>query len=438
MPIARRALPGLLALPGLGRAQGAGPRLVLLSDLHSAQEGAAALLGAVARAVAGRPAAILINGDVFERGNVVALRSGGALDWALLGRLRALAPVVLNLGNHETALLDDMAETVRRARALDLVVLSNLRDRRSAAPFAEASLRITLGGRRLVVAGIATDEIMTYRAPVRPTLDIPAPAEWGRAELPALLAAAEIPVVLSHAGVVADRAFLPALPDGTLLVGGHEHLRFVHAAGRTRYVHTGSWNRFAVLADWDAAGWSLSELPLRPGENEDAAHARAVAEAMAAHLTPAEREVLGSLPRPLPLGEAARFATRAIAAAAQGTTGAMAHTSFGNGLPAGPVTRFAFDAFLRFDGPLFRGEAGEAALAALAARANQDGEVPLGQRVGDFAHADPLAAGAFAVNGWVRLNALRYLGQAEIAFAEVPGLRVKQVVAEALRGVSPG
>src|SRR5690606_7808733 len=71
-------------------------RLIVLSDLHSAYERTAVLLAAIEAEIAGSaaPAAILINGDVFEMGNVVATRSLGEIDWTFLGRLAALAPTV--------------------------------------------------------------------------------------------------------------------------------------------------------------------------------------------------------------------------------------------------------------------------------------------------------------------------------------------------------
>jgi len=174
---------------------------------------------------------------------------------------------------------------------------------------------------------------------VRPTLDIPAPAAWARENLPGLLAGADAAVVLSHAGVAADRAMLSLLPDGALLLGGHEHLRFTHAEGATRYVHTGSWNRFVTLAGVTLGGGApriaLREAAVEPGTAEDAAHAALWREVFAAHATAEDREVVLRLPRALPLPEAARRASAAVAQAAGAATGLLGHTSFGTGLPAG-------------------------------------------------------------------------------------------------------
>jgi len=341
---------------------------------------------------------------------------------------------VLNLGNHETALIDDMAEVVRRARALDILVVSNLVDARSGAHYASPSLTLPLrGGRRLVLVGLTTDEIMTYRAPVRPMLRIPVPADWARENLPGLLAGADVAVVLSHAGVVADRAILPLLPDGALLLGGHEHLRFTHAARATRYVHTGSWNRFVTVAGF--AGTQapvLREIAVEPGTAADATHAAMLRDVMAAHGAPEDREVVLRLPAALPLGIAARRASEAMAEATGSATGLIGHTSFGTGLPTGDVTRLAWDAFLRFDGPLFRTEADGAALGAMAPRLNQDEAMPLERRIGDFAyvHVVPAAMPSrLAANGWVRLNAPRFLGTEVLRFDPVPDLLLKSVVA---------
>ncbi|MFP3710743.1 hypothetical protein SB783_42960, partial [Paraburkholderia sp. SIMBA_009] len=74
------------------------------------------------------------------------------------------------------------------------------------------------------------------------------------ANLPGVVKQCAINIVLSHAGVVADRDILPLLPDGTLIIGGHDHLNFVHEQGATRYVHTGSWCTSMTVATITAPG----------------------------------------------------------------------------------------------------------------------------------------------------------------------------------------
>ncbi len=50
------------------------------------------------------------------------------------------------------------------------------------------------------------------------------------------------------AGVTPDRAILPDLPAGTLVIGGHDHLAFDHDAPGIGYFHGGSWgDRITVI-----------------------------------------------------------------------------------------------------------------------------------------------------------------------------------------------
>jgi 2',3'-cyclic-nucleotide 2'-phosphodiesterase (5'-nucleotidase family) len=422
-------------------------RLIILSDLHSAYESAAATLGAVAaevRAAAGRPIAIAINGDIFERGNVVALRSDGVLDWRFLEALRSLAPVVVNLGNHETALLDDLAEVVRRLRAIGITVVSNIGDARTGLGFAEPVVDLAAGGRILRIAALGTDELMTYRQPVRPTLVLPEPAAYGRERIAGLLAGADIPVVLSHAGVSADRAFLDRLPPGTLIVGGHEHLTFLHGqADGTRYVHVGSWNRGFAVADISSHGGrrliDVTRRAIAPDTTLDKGHAAAVREMVQKHLTEQDRVQVGRLAAPLGLGDAARVLAGAMARATQSHIGIMSHTTLGTGLPAGSITAYDLAAFIRFDGPLFLAELDGATVASLYGVANQDGELPLAARRGDFIYmnVEPVSQ-AFryrvVTNGWTRLpaNQRRYFDREGLTFTEIPEKRLRAIMAEAL------
>jgi 5'-nucleotidase/UDP-sugar diphosphatase len=418
--------------------------LILLADLHSCYDRHAALLAAIDAALAaqaGVPAFILVNGDVFERGNAVALRSGGAADWALLAALRARAPVLLNIGNHETALLDDLAEVVARCRALGLTVLSNILDTRSRKPFTDYSVEIPLRGeRRMTVVGIATDEMATYRAAARPWLQIPPPTRWAHEVLPWALAETDLGVVMSHAGVAADKPMLQLLPAGSLLLGGHEHLRFAHAQATTRYVHPGAWGAAMTIASVSFGPGSpqidLREVGIDPAGPQDPAQAALLQGLMAAHLTEADREVVATLAAPLPLPRAGRWLAGALARAGGAAAGVVANTTLGTGLPAGPVSRYQFDAFIRFDGEIVAGEADAASMAAIGPRANQDDDRPLAARSGEFVYADALPAGParLASIGWVRANEARYLGTSGIDFQTLPGPGLKAMAAAALRG----
>jgi 2',3'-cyclic-nucleotide 2'-phosphodiesterase (5'-nucleotidase family) len=126
-----------------------------------------------------------------------------------------------------------------------------------------------------------------------------------------------------------------------------------------------------------------------------------------------------------------------MAEAARADVALVSHTTLGDGLPAGDVTRLDLDAFIRFDGPLHRARVDGRTLATILARANQDADMPLAARTGDFLYANPVLlvpdrSYELVTIGWVRLNASRYLGTDALSFAEVPELRLKSVATAAM------
>ena len=416
-------------------------RLVVLSDLHSAYERSAQLLAAVAAELAASPApaAILINGDVFEAGNVVTMRSGGAVDWKLLERLSRLAPTVLNIGNHEPDLINDLAQVIARARRAGITVLSNITDTRTGALYTPPGFQLDLGSIPVALVGIATDQVNTYPKASRDQLGIPDPVAWATAELSGNLPAGSLHVVLSHAGVVADRRILPLLAPGSLLVGGHDHLTLQHVEAGSLYLHTGSWSSLFTVVDIGAD----RSLSLRPVAVERAGPAdeellALIGATFAEHLTDEELAVVGISSRSMTLGETARFAASALAAAAGGDVGFIGHTTFGAGLPSGEVTKYVFDSVVRFDGKLMTTEVDRATLLAILARCNQDGAIPLADRTGDFLYAAPLELPdkplyRLVTNDWSATNQKSYFGREDLNFVEVtPPLSVKASVLAAL------
>jgi 2',3'-cyclic-nucleotide 2'-phosphodiesterase (5'-nucleotidase family) len=416
-------------------------KIIILSDLHSAYERLPHMLAAIEASVAdaGAPVLIAINGDLFEAGNVVATRSKGSVDWAFVGRLTKLAPVVLNIGNHEPDLEPDLADVVARARALGVTVLSNIIDARTGQPYAPASAEITLGARKLTIAGIAVNAINTYPKAIRPTLTIPDPVAWSSEHLPALLTGTDFNLVLSHAGVTPDKRILPLLPDGTLLVGGHDHLVFSHEQGATRYVHTGSWSRGFAVAAITGKEIQLERHEIALDAPKDPQLAGLVEAALAAHLTDAERAVVAHAAHAYGLDEAGREVARLIAKAHGADVGLVGHTTFGTGFPAGEISRYAFDSVVRFEGKLMIAEMDGADLARIFAVANQDREMPLAERMGDFVYANPVEpvpgrTYRVVANDWTVINRKSYLGREDLAFAPLPDALLKPTVLAGLKG----
>jgi hypothetical protein len=115
----------------------------------------------------------------------------------------------------------------------------------------------------------------------------------------------------------------------------------------------------------------------------------------------------------------------------------LGHTTFGQPIPQGPVTRFDFDAYIRFDGDIRVAEVPGAVLSQIMGRANQHLASSLDQRTGDFVHAAALDIDAdatyrLAVNGWTAMNQGPYLGTEDLVFEPVEGLMLKAIVSEAL------
>ncbi len=419
---------------------------VIMGDQHSAYDRTAQFVAHIDRLQnenPGTPLAILLNGDSLEYGNVVARRTSGAVDFALFAALAARAPTVINLGNHEPEFYD-VAETVTRLRAAGLIVISgNLRSQSTGQPFAPAFVRLKLGLHELTIVGVATDRLATYRVAIRPQLDIADPAVWARENFPALLRSAALPVVLSHSGLKPDRAMLPLVPDGTLFAGAHDHLRFVHRDGRTTYVHSGSWMDFMSVARLQrkptGLEWEIEQTPIQATDPVDPKLAALVAATLQEQLTPAETTIIGRTPRALAPGEAALFAVEAARRAAGADAALIGGTTFGAGLPAGEVTRFAFDACVRFDGTLFTAELTGDQLQQLLVRGNQNPDTPFAARSGENLvivappTIDPARRYRLVTTDWVAKNARTYLGDSAPALNEHPELRLKAAVLAAMQ-----
>lgn len=444
----------LIAWQGLGRLAAAPADaealLVITGDMHSAYERTAQFVGLVDQLQAGHPGlpvAILLNGDTQEYGNSLARRSAGEVDFALYAALARRAPTVLNLGNHDADYLA-VEETVQRATAAGVQVVSNITNRGTGQPFAPATTRLKLGPHEATIVGLATDALATYRVAVRPSLDLANPVVWARAQFPGLLAPpaggpAPLPVILSHCGLAADRELLALVPDGTLFSGAHSHLRFVEPFQRTVYFHSGSWTQHVALA-WlrrDESGaprWQVETVPVPLAGPADPELAALIQEVRARHLTPEDRAVVGQSRRAMETPEAAQFVAQVLRDGARVAAAFIGNTTFGAGLPAGDVTQLEFDACVRFDGPIYTAEVEGARLAALLAAANQGPETPFAQRGGEFNFAagpstiDPARRYRIATTDWGAKNTARYFGEPALAWTEQPELRLKTLVRQRL------
>lgn len=416
-------------------------RAIVISDLHSAYERMGQLLAAIETRISADKSThiILLNGDLFESGNTVAMRSQGEIEWSFLAALAKLAPTVVNIGNHEADIDNDLGRFVSRAKGLGITVLSNIIDKRSGAPYAPASKTFEVDGRKVIVAGLATNAINTYPKVARDALTIPEPVEWAKTNLPEIARPDAINIVMSHAGVVADRDILPVLPDGTLVVGGHDHLNFLHEVGATRYIHTGSWCTSMAVATIEAPGQAAAIETIAVDRNAAASPSLGaqIEKTLAQHLTPEELEVVAKTAEAMTVDEAGRRVAELIAAKARADVGFVGHTSFGAGLPKGDIRRYDFNACLRFEGKLLVTEVDGEVLDRILSRCNQDGDIPLAKRTGDYLYAMPDKPATkerykLVCNDWSAINQKSYFGRDDLVFSEVENVKLKQTVLEGL------
>lgn len=421
--------------------------VLIVGDQHSAYERTAQLIARIDQLRAAHPSlplAVLIDGDALEYGNSVARRSAGAIDFAFFAALARRVPTILNLGNHEPEFYA-VEDTVARIQACGVTVISNLVNHATGQLFAPVSTQLQLGARDAVVVGLATDKLSTYRAAIRPSLDLADPVVWAQKNLASYFPPkTALPILLTHTGLNADRALLELIPDGTLFAGAHDHLRFVHQAGRSVYFQSGSWNDGYSLATLrtDGAGqprWTVTQVSLSLTDPADPELAALIQKISAEYLTPEDLAVLGRNPTALAPAAAARFVVAALRTATRADAAVIGATTFGAGLPAGEVTRAAFDACVRFEGTIFVAEISGAELAAILAKSNQDPATPFSARRGENLIAvgpsfplDPARRYRLATTDWGAKNARTYFGSDSFSFVEQPNLRLKTLAAAAL------
>ncbi|MEO6996097.1 MAG: 5'-nucleotidase C-terminal domain-containing protein [Lacunisphaera sp.] len=419
--------------------------VLIIADQHSAYERTAQFVALVEQLKAehpGLPLALLIDGDTFEYGNVIARRSAGAIEFAMFAALARRAPTVLNLGNHEPEFYE-LAETVRRIERTGVKVIGNIVDHSSGRPFAPASIQLKLGAATATIVGLTTDHRSTYRRAVRPSLDLANPVVWAKQNFPTLLDGAALPIVMSHAGLNADRELLPLVPDGTLFVGAHDHLRLVQPMSRGVYVHSGSWNQYLTLA-WlyrDSSGqpvWKVEQRAISTAGAADPELAKLIAQIRLKYLTPEDAATVAQSPQTMSPREAARFVTRLLAASTGADAAFIGNTTFGAGLPAGPVSRIDFDACIRFDGTIYTAEVDGRRLEMLLANANQGVDTAFEKRRGEYLVAngprtiDPAKRYRIATTDWGARNSANCFGGPAIDWRELSGAKLKARVLDAL------
>lgn len=440
-----RILSALCLLLALNFASASRLVFINLADTHSAYDNYPQLLTQVENVVSAQgevPVYILFNGDLFEPGNVVAARSQGEVDWAFLRSLNELAPVILNLGNHEFDFANPSA-FVAEAEGYGITVIGNIIDRTTQRLLAPAVTTIELDGLTVDVVGVATDQLNTYEVGARERILIPEPVSWIR-HFERLTLLADFSVLMTHAGVVADRSLLVDLPDNVLfVVGGHDHLTLREEVSSTVYLHNGFRAEGFNVTTIDFAGerpeLSFSDYLFDPATAAEPTLSAMVEGKRNEYLQAADLGVIGDLARDHTVREAAAWAVETLRTATGADVAMLNHSSFGSGLAAGPLPSYRFDEFLRFDNDVMRVSVEGEALLDMLALANQGETTPFEARTGDFVYAtdlEPVPGQRYTLvtSSWVALseNAIRYLGRSDLEFAQLDGMTVKGLLVEAL------
>jgi len=435
-------LTGLVSAPMVRAQTRPDALLFTISDLHAPYARLPKLLETirVMKTDAAVPTALLLNGDIFERGNVVCQRSGGAADWAFLSAIAAEMPVVVNLGNHETAILDDMTTFLAQADQAGVKVISNLIDRRTGRFFAPVGDRLGLGGIDVSLLGLAATNPLVYRETVRDSLTFLDTAQFVVDAFGDTSGDADLNLIMSHAGVVPDRGYIDTLPAGTVIQGAHDHLRMDLDHNGIRYFHGGSWGAelgvLSLAKGPDGVLTSYQTLPIAPqgGDENLAAFITAQKEE---YLQTEDREVIADIPQDMDMHRSILVATEAMRLATDADVAMIGHTTFGAPLAVGTMTRYDFDAFVRFGGGLKIAEVSGETLGQMMARSNQFTADTLEGRTGDYVHVaevdlDPSRSYRLAVNAWTAISQEAYLGTTDVAFEDVPDLELKAVIANHL------
>ncbi|AXJ00071.1 2',3'-cyclic-nucleotide 2'-phosphodiesterase/5'- or 3'-nucleotidase, 5'-nucleotidase family [Cyclonatronum proteinivorum] len=424
-------------------------RVICLADLHSSHRHFPRILNFVSQLhqQSGERQLILINGDIFETSNKVASRSKGALEWYFLERLSKHAQVVVNLGNHEGGLENDFSRVVERMRRLDIAVVSNIRNKADGSNLASTAITVTQNNQLLRIIGLSCSNPDTYQPIHRNTWHFPEPSQYLNEKLGSLLHNGAVHIVMNHDGFIADNEVLDKMPAGSVVLGGHDHLR--------AHLQTDSW--LALHTAWGGHLCDIIEMSPRDGTNprsykittvefddhigEDTEMGQMIKTQEARHLNSTESATAGSfLQHTTPhafISNTVNWFRRAA-----GTDAAFINnTTFGPVLPFGKVRFYDIDNTIRFDSSLFKAEVRGSQLKQIIKRANQFSNHKWEERTGEFVVGafpntiDPFKTYTIAVNDWVAKpgNQLAFLGIDGLSFEALPEeLCMRNIVASRL------
>jgi 2',3'-cyclic-nucleotide 2'-phosphodiesterase (5'-nucleotidase family) len=411
--------------------------LILMADLHSGYAYTAALLESVKTVISGSPNSqvrIVVNGDVFESGNFLSSADPtnlGGIDLSMLRSFANLAPTIVTIGNHDGDIFDPEVfaaslATIAAGASDSLQLVSDIGDtRKNNALYGLQTTSFTVRGYVVKVTSIGTpgnsyaNNALYYR---------PDPASYAAALFPSFYTPSDFHLALVHSGFLSDTAVLPSLKPPFLLHGAHDHLRFTQplANGQGLHLHAGYWsNGLAVVGlSFSSSGVQMQtrQIQLSRTSPADTALAAAIATARATFLNAGNNPVIGATTQSYDLDTAVLHAVEVVRKAAGADIGFLSHTTFGDGLPQGLVTKLDLNAFVRFPGGFKTANiSGATLLTKVLPRCNQFGNFPYALRTGDFLYTtasgiDPSRTYRCVVNAYAASAA--YFGTPSLVFAD--------------------
>ena len=417
-----------------------------MADTHSAYDAYPRILTVLTEFAddnEGIPLFVLFDGDLFELGNATAARTGGKADWIFLERICSMAKVIVNIGNH---VFDFMTprEFIEEAEKTGASIITTISDASSGKLLAPSSMTLSIDGRKIEVVGVATDQMNTYPKDLRESLQIPEPVAWAASNYADAVRGTDFSILLSHAGVVADRGIIASLPDDVLFtVGGHDHLVLREKVNDTVYMHNGfrgeMLNFVYVSLDSPEAVIGFNDVKITPDISADRDMERIIKANRTAALTAEDLEPVGVVPRDYTVLEAAMWSVETLRKEMNADAAFLNHTSFGSGLKKGPLPKYLFDQFMRFDNDVMVATVDGDTLKTILSVANQHRGTSLGDRTGDFVYSNDITPRAgrtyrIVTSSWVALpfNLMRYLNTTDVTFEKVEGVTTKQILSDAL------
>jgi 5'-nucleotidase / UDP-sugar diphosphatase len=418
-----------------------------MADMHSGYDNYPKLLHNIDVAAQQKPEAALIfviNGDFFEAGSVVASRSKGMLDMAFLKALRGRGEVIFNIGNHDFDVLE-MNDFIQQAQDSGIRVIGTFASQqlqRALPPYTDLSL----GERRLRFIGVDTDHHATFPASLRDTLTIPNPLTWLTQHYEALAADADDTVLLSHAGLQVDKSILAWLAQQNktplYVLGAHDHLSLQTKVENIPYLHTTFKGQRLVLVAVDATPkttkMTISTLLTEAEQAVDEAFAALIVEQRAKFLTPSDTQIVGGVAVALTLQEAVDWTLDTMLQFTAADVALFNHSSFGSGLTTGPLPRYRFDQFMRFENKLMVANVDGTTLNKILAKANQQALNDIEKMSGDFVYANIISPELgktyrIVTTDWVAspTHQMDYLG-VNVDFQAVPNISIKSLLLQTL------